>query len=138
MFFPQDFSCPCGSGSFYPSCCELLHQGKPASNALCLMKSRYTAYAVKDIGYIIRTTHAKNPQFMTDFALWQSNIESFMDQTTFHRLEILEFINGTKESQVTFKAYLIQNNLPLILHEKSFFIVEGNRWLYLKGEIYPN
>jgi len=45
------------------------------------------------------------------------------------KLEILEYISGNEEAYVTFIAIL--NNEKLI--EKSRFIKEEGRWLYIDG-----
>src|SRR2546429_6760422 len=48
-------ACPCGLGDGYESCCGRLHAGAPAPTAESLMRSRYSAFAVGDAGYLLRT-----------------------------------------------------------------------------------
>ena len=50
-------ACPCGLGDDYESCCGRLHAGVPAPTAESLMRSRYSAFAVGDAGYLLRTWH---------------------------------------------------------------------------------
>src|ERR1700734_4129513 len=50
-------ACPCGLGDDYDSCCGRLHGGAPAPTAEALMRSRYSAFAVGDAGYLLRTWH---------------------------------------------------------------------------------
>ena len=50
-------ACPCGLGDDYASCCGRLHAGAHAPTAESLMRSRYSAYAVGDAGYLLRTWH---------------------------------------------------------------------------------
>jgi uncharacterized protein YchJ len=50
-------ACPCGLGDDYASCCGRLHAGAPAWTAESLMRSRYSAFAVGDAGYLLRTWH---------------------------------------------------------------------------------
>ena len=50
-------ACPCGLGDDYASCCGRLHAGAPALTAESLMRSRYSAFAVGDAGYLRRTCH---------------------------------------------------------------------------------
>jgi hypothetical protein len=50
-------ACPCGLGDDYASCCGRLHAGAPAPTAESLMRSRYSAFAVGDVGYLLRTWH---------------------------------------------------------------------------------
>ena len=122
--------CPCGSKKKYKKCCYIYHKGALPKDALTLMKSRYSAYAVGDANYIIRTTHPNNCDYSTDIDKWKSEIKEFCKNTEFKRLEILEFIDGENEAFVTFKAYL--NNGYMI--EKSRFLKVDNRWLYVDGE----
>ena len=49
-------NCPCGSGLSYAHCCAPLHQGQNATNAAALMRSRYCAYALGEIDYLVSTT----------------------------------------------------------------------------------
>ncbi|MDR1126989.1 MAG: SEC-C domain-containing protein, partial [Treponema sp.] len=48
--------CPCGSGKQYTDCCEpfILGVQKPLT-AEALMRSRYTAYTVHAVDYIVST-----------------------------------------------------------------------------------
>jgi SEC-C motif domain protein len=48
--------CPCGSDVAYPDCCGALHQGNPAPTAEALMRSRYSAYVLNLIDYLVSTT----------------------------------------------------------------------------------
>jgi SEC-C motif domain protein len=62
-------ACPCGLGDGYASCCGRLHAGAPAPTAESLIRSRYSAFAVSDAGYLLRTwnpssrprTHSLDP-----------------------------------------------------------------------------
>lgn len=50
--------CPCKSNISYSDCCEPYHNStKLPSTAEQLMRSRYSAYALKLINYLIETTH---------------------------------------------------------------------------------
>ena len=49
-------NCPCGSG-LYVTCCQPLHLKQQfAQNAEQLMRSRYSAFALQQIDYILETT----------------------------------------------------------------------------------
>jgi len=122
--------CPCGSKKKYKKCCHIYHKGALPKDALNLMKSRYSAYAVGDANYIIKTTHTNNSDYTANTQKWKSEIKEFCKNTEFKKLEILEFIDGENEAFVTFKAYL--NDGYMI--EKSRFLKVDNRWLYVDGE----
>lgn len=122
-------NCPCGSGKKYKKCCQLLHQGAIAIDALVLMKSRYSAYAARECKYIVKTTHPSNREQKKDRDIWLKEISDFSINSSFERLEILEYQTGTDEAYVTFAATI--NGEKII--EKSRFLKEGNRWLYESG-----
>ena len=122
--------CPCGSGNKYTQCCMPLHQGAVASSAEALMRSRYSAYALGLVDYIIKTTHPQNPDASRSVDERKKEIEEFCNKTLFEGLQILE----KGEGMVKFTAYLSQEGKDFSFTEKSTFEkVQGN-WLYLKGE----
>src|SRR4051794_15063507 len=50
--------CPCGTGLRLAECCGPLHEGTTtAATAEQLMRSRYSAFAVGDAGYLSATWH---------------------------------------------------------------------------------
>jgi SEC-C motif-containing protein len=118
--------CPCGSGIKYKKCCKLYHDGKVPKNALILMKSRYSAYALNNAKYIQKTSLNQDDL---------QSIQEFTKQTTFQNLEIIEFIDGTEKAYVTFRATLFSNDKDTSFTEKSAFIKDNNRWLYIDGEL---
>ncbi len=123
--------CPCGSNVKYKKCCQIYHKGAKPKTALLLMKSRYSAFAVGDASYIVKTTHENNVEFSSDVKAWQESIKSFTLSTQFLGLEILEFIDGEEEAFVTFRASLSSGDMV----EKSRFLKVEGRWLYEHGEI---
>ncbi len=122
--------CPCGSGNKYKKCCQPYHRGARPADALLLMKSRYSAYALGQSRYIIATTHPDNPDYTEDTATWIAGIEAFSEQTEFRRLEILEFADGDEEAFVTFRATFGDGSMV----ERSRFVREEGRWFYYSGE----
>lgn len=127
--------CPCCTGKTYDNCCKPLHDGGSATNALLLMRSRYSAYAMERADYIIRTTHPKNPHFRLDIAGWTKDILKFCRDTHFQKLEILEFIDGDDVAYVTFVAHLKQNHRDVSFCEKSRFEKLDGSWLYHSGTL---
>ncbi|AXH10992.1 hypothetical protein CP960_10730 [Malaciobacter halophilus] len=125
--------CICGSDKKYKKCCKELHDGKPAKTALELMRSRYSAFALCKVDYIIKTTHYENPEFTLNKKRWQNDIFNFCSYTDFKNLEILESEDGQEESFVTFKATLYQNNLDASFTEKSRFLKVDGNWYYVDG-----
>jgi len=132
--FNEHSSCPCGSKKTYLNCCKIFHDGKNPSNALELMKSRFTAFAVGNIDYIINTTHENNIEYSRDKSKWIDDIQDVVNSTDFNSLEIVEFIDGEEEAYVTFKLGLKQKGLDTSFTEKSKFLKIDGKWLYRSGE----
>jgi SEC-C motif-containing protein len=54
----METDCRCGSGATYVVCCGPLHSGTAtASTPVQLMRSRYSAFAVREAGYLLATWH---------------------------------------------------------------------------------
>jgi SEC-C motif-containing protein len=117
-------ACPCGLGDDYESCCGRLHAGAPAPTAESLMRSRYSAFAVGDAGYLLRTWHPSGrPQTLSlDPALrWT-------------RLAVLETRDGglfDATGTVQFRAMYVRQGQRGVLAETSRFIRQGRHWTYL-------
>ena len=133
-FSPNDI-CPCGSLKKYKKCCKPFHDKITfPKTALELMKSRFSAFAVLIVDYIIFTTHENNSDYISDLKSWNQDIMNFSKNTRFERLEILDFIEGEVESFVTFKATLFQDNTDISFIEKSRFLKVEDKWLYIDGQ----
>jgi SEC-C motif domain protein len=117
-------ACPCGLGDDYDSCCGRFHAGTPAPTAESLMRSRYSAFAVGDAGYLLRTWHpSARPESLTlDPALrWT-------------RLAVLETHGGglfDADGTVRFRAVYVQEGRRRVLAETSSFVREEGFWSYL-------
>ncbi len=105
-----------------------------AETALKLMRSRYSAFALKLPDYIISTTHPDNPQYSKDTASWRSSILMFCNEVHFDDLKIIEFIDGKDEAFVTFFAQLRQGEADASFQEKSRFLKIDGRWFYHSGQ----
>ncbi len=117
--------CSCHSGKLYEECCKPYHEGKAAPTPVALMRSRYAAYALCNIDYIIQTSH---PDLRKKMGSRQELIQ-FSKQTSFDNLTILEAEGDT----VTFKAHLSQNGKDISFIERSLFKKVKDRWYYAEG-----
>jgi SEC-C motif-containing protein len=122
--------CPCHSGDKYKKCCLPYHKGILPINALKLMRSRYSAYALHLSGYIMETTHPDNPDYTMDTETWGKSIMDFCRNTRFEELKIIDFIDGESEAYVTFEAVFDKGSLT----EKSRFLKNEGKWFYKSGE----
>ena len=117
-------ACPCGLGEDYEACCGRLHAGTAAPTAESLMRSRYSAFAVGDAGYLLRTWHPSyRPQKLTlDPALrWT-------------RLSVLETRDGglfDATGTVRFRAIYLRDGQRGVLAETSKFVRRDGLWTYL-------
>lgn len=123
--------CPCNSEKEFDQCCgPYLNDEKPAPTAETLMRSRYTAYALKNFPYVIRTTHTSDRPTEEDF--------KDDDKIQWKELRILETEAGGPEDEegtVEFEALYQSGGNLYKLHEKSSFVREEDIWYYLDGEI---
>ena len=127
--------CPCGSLKKYKKCCKIFHDDlKKPSNALELMKSRFSAFAFCKSDYIIKTTHQKNCDFSLNTSSWIADIEQFCKNTSFENLEILDFIDSVIESFVTFEGSVVKTKKGSSVRGKSRVLKESHLWFYVDGE----
>jgi SEC-C motif-containing protein len=119
--------CPCGSGDTYAACCQRLHSGETnAATAAALMQSRFSAFAVGEVGYLLRTWHPSTRPRRLDLD----------DNTTWTRLDIVETERGgllDSTGAVEFRAHYRVAGQRGILHERSSFSREAGQWLYVDG-----
>lgn len=120
--------CPCHSGKEYEECCRPYHEGQNPPTPLVLMRSRYSAYALKKVDYIMNTTHPDHPDHQMARALWRRKILKFSEKSAFVGLKILEATDTT----VTFTVELVQQRTRRSFTEKSLFTQVDGRWLYVR------
>lgn len=125
--------CPCYSQKSYESCCKKFHKKEFAKTPEELMRSRYSAYALKNANYIMETTHLESPHYRSNKAEWKKDILEFCKNTEFNNLEIVQSSQSGKTGYVTFIATLASHGNDLTFTEKSFFKKMGKKWLYVSG-----
>ncbi|WP_067484040.1 YchJ family protein [Actinomadura hibisca] len=119
--------CPCGLPETYQECCGRLHRGRArAATAEQLMRSRYSAFAVRDAAYLLASWHPATRPPALDFdrgLRWEGlEIVRTEDGTPFHDRGVVEF-----------RARFTQNDHPGELHEVSRFTRHDGAWVYLNG-----
>ena len=135
-------SCPCGSEEAYMKCCGKLHKKIPEfmkATPEQVVRARYSAYAKREIDFIIKSTHPKNKNFDADIKHWRKQIDmNCYDNFELTKCEILDHeIIDDKTATVTFVANMIQRDSreKTAFMEKSTFEKIGGAWLYKEGEI---
>lgn len=98
------------------------------------MRSRFAAYAVGDVDYIIATTDPEGPQYRDDREAWAADIRRFSTTTRFEGLE-LRAVGPVADDrgEVTFFAKLSREGQDVSFAERSFFVRRAGRWLYTSG-----
>lgn len=126
--------CPCQSDKKYDNCCGLVHQDhKKALTSEMLMRSRYSAYYLKNIEFLVKTTHP-DKRSKNIF----KEIQARADQTKWTKLEIISTKHGLEHDKigfVEFKAYYEADGKSQILHENSRFRRYEGLWVYADGKI---
>jgi SEC-C motif-containing protein len=133
-----DAACPCGSARKFKRCCLRLHRGAIAATPEALMRSRYCAYVVGDVDYIIATTDPSGPQFQADRAAWARSIAEFSRATRFEQLEVRSASPVVDErGEVEFFARLSRDGEDVSFVERSSFVRREGRWLYVGPQPMP-
>ncbi|MEV0717781.1 YchJ family protein [Asanoa sp. NPDC050611] len=118
-------ACPCGSGLSYDECCGPLHRGASAADtAEQLMRSRYSAFAVGDADYLLRTWHEATRPSSLDLDAAQRWVG----------LEILDTRTGglsDRAGTVEFRALFRFGRRTEELHERSRFVRVDGAWVYV-------
>lgn len=117
--------CPCG-GADYATCCGRYHNGEPAPDALTLMRSRYSAYALRLEPYLLASWHDSTRPAALDLAA---------DNTKWTGLEIRKHnAESADRATVEFVARCKTGGRAARLHEVSRFVREDGKWFYLDGK----
>ena len=120
--------CPCDSGSTYADCCGNWHagllQGLHAPTPEALMRSRYSAYVLGLIDYLLATWHPATAPGELELPLvkWLG-------------LEVRHAQATAQAGVVEFVARCRENGRAQRLHETSRFVREQGRWYYVDGII---
>ena len=118
--------CPCGSGVALDACCARWHRTQQAPTAEALMRSRYSAYVLRNEPYLLATWHASTRPGSVDFEAgtkWLGlSVKSARD-------------TGPDRAEVEFVArYRVAGGSAVRVHECSRFVREDGRWLYVDGD----
>lgn len=125
--------CPCGSQVELALCCEPIIRGKKlASTAEALLRSRYTAFALGEIDYLIGSHHSK-----TVGQIKREEVEEWSKGSEWLGLEILSVEAGLEkdtEGNIIFKATYKADGKEHEHMEKSFFEKENGAWKFLDAK----
>ena len=126
--FDLESMCLCGSGKPYSLCCHPFHfEIELPVTAESLMRSRFTAYAIQNEGYLLQTWDATKRPKKIDFS---------KEEAEWTQLEIVNIKKGKEKDSkgiVDFKAYYMLENEEYVMNEMSRFKKTQGKWYYLGG-----
>ena len=123
-----DSICPCQSSKSYKDCCERFHtHAQFPETAEQLMRSRYAAYVLKNVPYIVDTTVPSQQALLNVQA-----IQTWAKETQWLGLKILNTESLTKiQSAVEFNAVFQGEEGEQTHHERSIFVKIDGRWYFV-------
>jgi len=123
--------CPCDTGKQYTLCCEPYHKGALAPTALCLMRSRFSAFKLSNADYLLATLH---PNFHAEQE--REELEESLRQTSWRQLIIHHHSEPlANKATVEFSAYYQSGSALAGIRELSRFCKEGEQWYYCDGDL---
>lgn len=127
--------CPCGSKIAKEQCCmPIINGDKNAATAEALMRSRYVAYTLAKVNYLLLSHHSK-----TRPTKEKNSIERWAKSVQWVGLQLLSKEAGLENDQigmVEFRALYIEDGKLHEIHEKSLFEREKGKWVYTSGVHY--
>jgi SEC-C motif-containing protein len=99
------------------------------------MRSRYSAYALNNVDYIVRTTHPRHPAVSQNLNEWKEAILKFSLNTDFEKLEVVAANEQPDKATVIFIAHLKQDEEDATFTERSFFAKVDGVWYYVNGDV---
>jgi SEC-C motif-containing protein len=121
-------ACPCGSGAAYAACCGRFRAGTQAApTAEALMRSRYSAFVLDRLDYLLASWHASTRPAV--LAPNEAALKWLGLEVRHHH------VIDADHATVEFVARSKLGGRAHRLHEISRFVREDGRWFYLDGEI---
>jgi len=127
-------NCPCGSGLSLEACCGPILAGAPAPTAEALMRSRYSAYVVRNYEYLERSLCAEQRK---DYSAEEA--KRWAESSEWLGLTILRTEKGgpgDNEGLVEFSARFRAEGKEHEHLETAIFVREEGKWVYA-GQVAP-
>jgi SEC-C motif-containing protein len=122
--------CPCGGPGRYADCCGRYHSGAlhlQAPDAASLMRSRYSAFVLDQLDYLLATWHASTRP--ASLAPNEPGLRWLgLDVRRQRSLD-------ADHAEVEFVARSKLGGRAQRLHETSRFVREAGRWFYVDGDL---
>jgi SEC-C motif-containing protein len=118
----------------YAECCGPLISGKKqAETAEQVMRARYSAYVMKEMGYLLTTLH---PDQRHDYD--EKSSRDWAERAEWHGIEIHETLKGGPEDstgQVEFTVSFTEGGRKQDHHERSTFAKADGNWYFETGKV---
>ncbi|MGV0985998.1 MAG: YchJ family protein [Limnohabitans sp.] len=124
--------CPCGrthakgQALSFDACCGPYYPSQNAPDAESLMRSRYSAFVLGDVPYLLATWHSS--QRPADLQL-EAGAKWLGLEIRQHRS------TGEHTAEVEFVARFRVGGKAVRQHERSRFVREDGRWYYVDGDV---
>lgn len=129
--------CPCGTGRSYATCCGPYHAGDvEPPDAEALMRSRFSAFAMKHVDHLYRTMHRDHPDRQRSEAEVKAALRESARTLRYMGLTILDRAlpgDTAHRAQVLFLARVFYQGGDRSFVERSVFAHDGVGWRYLDG-----
>jgi SEC-C motif-containing protein len=102
-----------------------------ANTAEALMRSRYTAYVIRDIAYLLKSWHPSTRPDKIDPA-------AIPEWSGLNIIQTEKGMETDSEGVVEFQATSFSKKNVWRLHEVSRFVKENGQWLYVDGDFKDN
>ena len=126
-----DQACPCaragtnGKALRFSGCCGQYLEGDAPPDAQSLMRSRYSAFVLAHVDYLLATWHSSTRPATLDF---EANVKWLGLEVREHQA------TGADTAEVAFVARYRAAGAAVRLHERSRFVREDGRWFYVDGD----
>jgi SEC-C motif-containing protein len=129
----SDEICPCGSGKNYALCCEpIIKKTTLAGSPEALMRSRYSAYAKKEVLWLRDSLEDKQRK---DFD--EKGARQWSEHSEWINLDIIhsKIDEENNTGQVEFSAKYKQDGTVREHHEVSEFVRKNGEWQLTEGRM---
>ncbi len=121
--------CPCCSNAEYERCCGPIISGVPAQTPEALVRSRYTAFFMRNLDYVSRT-HAR--EIRDDFN--RAEAERLAEDCQFRGLRIHSAREMDDTAEVEFVVQFYQEKKIVTRGSASRFRRENGEWFYISSK----
>ena len=98
------------------------------------MRSRYTAYVLRDVAYLWRTLHPDHPDRGEPFETWAPRVTAEVASLRFRKLTVLATSGPVQGiAHVLFHVDVREGSHKRSFAEHSRFAHDGTGWRYLDG-----